>query len=368
MLASLFPGRIWATAQRNSDPSSAPLPSDVISNLMPGTVVAQLWYAPNTSTPAQEQLYCTAGNCTQEIEDNIDYLRCNHIQCRCLPGTPVCGGGTLDLSNAINNINGDFTFECSTDNASDTCNLKTDVIKSIFGPKGFALSSCQFGECVQKSVADMKRQALLRMKSNQLGAGVIAGICVVLVVITALLALIVFGCWQQRRARNPPHPSCAPGSEGAACLTWRDLRYTLPTKRSTFAAYHRLPSPPPVESGPSDLRRSSLASNPLDIPSISDEKRSAYFLSGASSSVHLRPTPSPPLNDKNRHQPKQILRGLSGTVTPGTMMAILGPSGAGKRSFLTFTSFTPSSPALWSFMIAHEFFISQSFVVLFWIF
>lgn len=335
MLASLFPGQLWATSQRNADPSSAPLPSEVISSLSPGTVVAQIWYAPNTTAPAQQQIYCTGTNCTQQIEANVDKYQCDHIQCRCLPGTPVCGSGTLDLSNAINNIHGDFTFECSLENSSDTCNFKTDVIKAIFGPKGFALTKCQFGECIQTSVADMKRQALLQAKPKELGVGLIVGLCVVLGIITSLLALIGVGCWKQRQARNPRHPSCAPGSEGAACLTWHDLRYTLPLKRSAFAPCHGLASPPPpiIDLGVSNVRRSSVTSNHLDDPAISDEKRSKSFLPSTPTVLTFRRTPPCSSPGKKNRQPKQILCGLSGTVAPGTMMAILGPSGAGKRSF-----------------------------------
>lgn len=243
----------------------------------------------------------------------------------------MCGGGQLDITHTINNLNGELSLECPISNASSSCNLKTETIKALLGPNGFTLTNCHFGECIQQSVVEMKRKLLYHQEDNSLSTGLIIGIVIIIAVIAALLALVLFGFWQQHQARHPRHPSLPLGSEGAARLVWQDLRYVLEPKGSSSAVYRRLRSTvgPKSRSKSFHLRMPSVAStgnHPLP-----DEKGEA--VRSPSLSIDTQ-TPIPLLSthqDCNRHQPKVILRGLSGAVEPGTMMAILGPSGAGKR-------------------------------------
>lgn len=336
--------------QRNLDPSTAPLPTSILSGISPQTAAMQIWYTNSTSNPVQEQYSCSATGCKQRVQDGILSFTCDAIRCRCESGSAICSHAIAGISieSAINAISGTMSFDCPTNTTTPNCSLKTEILRTIFGPGGINMTGCNFGECVQQSVVDMTNKILFSEQSKGLGTSLIVGLIVVGLVLLGLVALVLFGFLQQRRARSPKIPTRS-ASDGAALLSWNDLRYTLDSKSSAISsAYQRLRSAPEMLSKPqSSVLPSSHVFETLEQKTYSTDKFTELDQSPNLSSVTYPAIPLkstyPP--EYSRLQSKQILRGLSGSVEPGKMMAILGPSGAGKRCATIFTTTPPALTA-----------------------
>ncbi|PLW11728.1 hypothetical protein PCANC_17312 [Puccinia coronata f. sp. avenae] len=311
MVESLLPGKLVASVQRYPDVSSASLPTSNIAGISSGSTYVQLLYSPNTSAPLQDQFSCQAINCTQQVNNDIYSTSCPTLKCKCNPGSFLCGGGPLDLTNTVNAISGDVEFDCPLNKNSNTpgaaaagaCHIKMGILKNIFGPQGFSLNDCQFGECVQGKLAAAKRIELIEGKKSSLSPGFIGGLVVVGLLFLAFLGVIIFGFYRQYRARNNRGaPYLA--SPAAAQVEWSSLRYYLPLRSGAGSILRRRKAPP-------------AHITDVEATRPSTGKSSASFIEAA------------PLSPGT-----QILCGLSGSVGAGTMMAILGPSGAGKSTFL----------------------------------
>ncbi|WAQ81529.1 hypothetical protein PtA15_1A871 [Puccinia triticina] len=308
MVKSLLPGRIQASVQRYPDPSSASLPPSNIAGLPAGWTTVQLAYAPNTTAPLQNQFSCQANDCIQQVSKDIYSMSCQSLKCKCSTGSFLCGGGPLDLTTTITTISGEVGMDCPLSNDSATsgaagpCHIKLGLLKNIFGPQGFSLNECQFGECVQKRLAASKRNELMNVDQSTIGGGVIAGLVVAALIIAALFGIIGFGFYRQRIARKTTGSSYS-STSAAAQVEWKNLRYYLPSK-----------------SGASSIlrRRRVHSANTAHLEATKYPTRSSTC-SHASNTLSSGP---------------QILCGLSGSLGAGTMMAILGPSGAGKSTFL----------------------------------
>jgi len=169
----------------------------------------------------------------------------------------------------------------------------------MFGNTGLQLSGCLFGECVRQSVIDYAGGTNSTNSSgggSSLSGGVIAGIAVVGALVLAVFVLLLIGWGLQRRARERGAEANAGGSDNegktspAAGLRWTNISLHVPFRSGTWASLFEGSSPsiPAPESG----------------------------LAGY----------------------KTILYGISGRVAAGEMLAILGPSGAGKTSLVDILS------------------------------
>ncbi|KAI6046690.1 hypothetical protein EDC04DRAFT_2626574 [Pisolithus marmoratus] len=271
-LQSLFPLQSNLNILRTYNGSLSPLQNTS------GTLLS-----PNGSSAAYAQLFyasveqfaCTASPCTQSTSSGTDTWTCSNLQCACFEGTAFCGGvPSLNLNATINSLGGTLTVSCDT---SNTCHFQQEVLNGLFGSNGLELQGCIFGECVSQAVIDSTNTNSTSTGSNssQLSGGVIAGLAVVGALLGAGIIAIIWGLFLQRAARRKPFDG---GAAGGISVRWSDVSYF--------------------------------------IPSSSALGRSTFSRRGATNGE------------------KTILDGVSGNIGPGMLMAILGPSGAGKTTLV----------------------------------
>ncbi|KAF7353753.1 putative ATP-dependent permease [Mycena venus] len=219
-----------------------------------------------------EQFYCLADTCKQDLATaGQTNWNCQNLKCTCIPKTQFCGAGVSDLTGTINSLTGTLAIEC--DNAT-TCAFKQDTLDQLFGSGGISLSGCMFGECVAQSVIDTASDTTTGSGGTtgaQLSGGVIGGLAVVGGLVLIALAFLVFGLIRQRSARRTK-TDVADGSRLA--VEWSRVSYVVSApSRSWFGG-------------------------------------------------------------RAREDDKVVLDAVSGRVAPGQMMAVLGPSGAGKTTLV----------------------------------
>ncbi|SCZ90311.1 BZ3500_MvSof-1268-A1-R1_Chr1-3g01909 [Microbotryum saponariae] len=240
---------------------------------------ATLFYAaPTGNTTLIEQFYCAADTCTQQNATTNGKTtvtwQCLNLKCRCIPGTQFCGTGALDLTDTIGGLNGGIEVTCDGD--GPVCDFKQSVLQTIFGAQGLELNSCQHSECTRSAtIATLAAQRV--NDSTTAGAGlshgVIIGLAIVGAFIVALLGCLIWGCVVQKKARRAATALADDQQDGAVGMHWSGLSYTLPQRR--------------------------------------------FGVLG-----------------QRRRAGRVILDNLSGRVQPGTLCAILGPTGAGKSTFV----------------------------------
>ncbi|KAH7318800.1 hypothetical protein B0J17DRAFT_747732 [Rhizoctonia solani] len=270
--SSTFPSLCKLNILRTLDPSLTPRPN-VTSFGSAGSAFAQLFY------DGVEQFYCQARDCKQTVTNDTTDWACGSLKCSCRPGTAFCGAQrSTDLSSTLNSLSGSLTVSCTTSSAS--CAFKQSLLQALFGSGGLGLSNCVFGECVRQSVIDSALGIVPEVASaggESLSGGVIAGLAVLGVIVLGVAVLLAWGCVLQRQSRASRNEKQAAAGRRVG-VEWKNIGYLV----------H------PSGSG-------------------------SFFSLGG---IH------------RRNASKTILSGLSGSVRPGQMLAILGPSGAGKTTLI----------------------------------
>ncbi|KAF9501097.1 hypothetical protein BDN71DRAFT_1439338 [Pleurotus eryngii] len=221
-----------------------------------------------------EQFYCRADSCAQELDGEGAMWTCQNLQCTCRPNTSFCGAvPATNLTAVINDLGGTLTVSCAR---ATSCSFGQSTLQALFGSGGLPLDNCTFGECVRQNVIDTNGNSTSVSAvhgGSQLSGGVIAGLAVVGGLLFLALSLLALGFWKQRSAklRGPKNISV-----GGIAVEWDDVSYTIsPTSQFMGKIFHR-----------------------------------------------------------SEHNDKVVLDSVSGRVLPGQMMAILGPSGAGKTTLV----------------------------------
>ncbi|GJJ11935.1 hypothetical protein Clacol_006173 [Clathrus columnatus] len=283
-LQAVFPLQSVLNIGRTLNSSLSPVPG-ATSFGQNGTIYAQLMYS------GVEQFFCTATPCVQDVSDGSNW-KCQNLECTCKPNTTFCGGNPkLDLTSIINGLDGELDINCG--NSGGKCFFQQTVLDSLFGGNGLGLTGCKFGECVRQFAIDDALQvnstSTQSSGGKELSGGVIAGLAVVGSLLFIAIALLVIGKILQIQARRNGPTSVQRGGIG---VRWENIGYAVPSNYSSFG------------SGFLSLRRRAK------VKDAEDDRTPDGF------KMLLDPSTS------------------KGTVKPGEMLAILGPSGAGKTTLI----------------------------------
>lgn len=278
----LYPLSSTLNILRTLDDSLTPLPN-VTGFGSKGSIYAQLFY------DGEEQFYCTADSCTQQLGSNSNSSdwNCQNLRCHCFANSTFCGAVPVaDLSGVLNVLSGTLEISCdatSPQNNTANCAFKQQTINQVFGPSGLSLSGCTFGECVAQDVIDSASDSSTTSgdisHGSSLSGGVIAGLAVVGSLVALALAFLLLGWVIQRRARRNGYSTWM-DKFGGVTTEWTNVSYFVPSTHEGL-----------LPSGLLQRRRGQ--------------------------------------DDMNNH--KVVLDSVSGRVAPGHIMAILGPSGESLR-------------------------------------
>ncbi|PBK92073.1 hypothetical protein ARMGADRAFT_967383 [Armillaria gallica] len=288
-LQALYPLSSVLNIERTLNSSLSPIPNTT-SFGSAGSVYAQLFY------DGVEQFYCSADSCTQDLSSGSNgssSWSCQNLSCTCRSGTSFCGAVHVsDLTSAINGLSGTLTVNCNPLNVSTntaSCSFQQSTLQMLFGSSGLTMEDCGFGECVGQYVIDNNgnvASSTTVTSHTHLSGGVIAGLAVVGAFFLAAVIYLGFGVFLQRRARKASGNGLGNGN---IPVVWSDISYFVSTDQSFFGSFGK------------------------------KKKRD------------------------DGDGTKVVLDSVSGRVLPGQMMAILGPSGAGKTTLVDILAQKPKS-------------------------
>lgn len=143
---------------------------------------------------------------------------------------------------------------------------------------------------------------------SDLSGPVIGGLAVLGVLVAALLGLLLWGFLLRRKAKAAPR-GLNEDEDPSIGLAWKDLSYILPVTKSGLFSSRSSHQPSQTADVQTEKAEEGLAAQ--------QQGHTDELAAGAASTKEHR-----------------ILRNVSGSAAPGSLVAVLGPSGAGKTTLV----------------------------------
>lgn len=147
---------------------------------------------------------------------------CSDIQCNCIKGTKMCGGGRIDLSSTVNSASQGIKLDCKID-ATNSCNLKFQFLSALL-PSGVDLTECKFGECVDSFLQPTADDADSARKIDTNAVIALSILAVVLITLALTFMALVL---DRSKRRAQPIPKDQPG----VSLRFENISYSIGDKQ-----------------------------------------------------------------------------------------------------------------------------------------
>ncbi|KAK0538875.1 FAD-dependent urate hydroxylase [Tilletia horrida] len=297
----------------------------------------------------QESFYCALSDCDEDTTEQAfgpgaaasltTRYSCSKVQCKCVPGRMLCGeNGSIDIHEFLDQeIKGPGKMTCKSKPLapalfsgsaskndskapphlppSRDCRFEepamNDLISSVFGDPSISLS-CSSGECMHYSQVPgyakppsndddiIHRAPIFWVIFSAAGA----------IFVVILASVLFWALGRKYRAEDSGDPQGFFQRVAARAAGKRKGRVQLPEEEAAKLMQDHVPAA-------------------LHFINVGYKIGS----SGSTPTPGVEEVPAAVSSSTKKHN-KQILRGVTGGVKPGQLLAIIGASGAGKSTFL----------------------------------